>query len=1165
MSRFPLLLAIVSTSALIAAMPAVAASTSAPTIVVRDDISPNALAPAGIVDGTPDINGIGEMVTEEPDNFIGLCTGTLINPRTVIFAAHCVNEQPASTYGAATGGKAISFGFKADNQPAWRQWLGQNGGIKYQTNTANALYNVEQVWYDPRSLAPGDGLNFLEGDVALATLDTPADDIPTWALLFSPLTAPTHAVVTGYGSRGTGSLGSNLGIDFRRRSAENMISLLGSLDDVDQILFGEPDGLPQSLYQADFDDPKYGTEGANIYDFNIFDGAALPREGLTAGGDSGGPLIADQAFAKSVVVAVLSGGSRYYRNQPFSSYGSTSFYQPLFLFWDQIVANNPYRYAASKSGNADWTDPGHWLQTMDPAYTIAGANGALINALPTTAAKGVSGDTVKFGVVCNEDCTSVAQAGSAGTPAAFIPGGPGSTNFVPNNVIGTPTVRAQYYDVTLAAPGKTTLASTIRIDKLTISGATTLDVKSAGALTVLGDFTQGIGWTNVDGLLKTGEGLVVAGLLTGSGVIDPTYLTLVAPAVLPGGLGSLGTLTVKGDVILSSKTTLSIELNGTGNDRLAVQGDAQNRGVAALGGTVLFTPVSGTKPRQGQKFDFVTAQGGISGTFGDAFSLLPGVLKADVSYSANAATATLKAGSLFDLLKGAFGVAREVLKFASALDALRDGSYTKLYDLYGNVDLMDAQALAATLHRLAPSTNAQAKALQQLQSAALVNTISDRLTDLGGPGGPRPGLALIGSPEALLALAADRPSTAIASRQGFLSLANAQAPRGFGTLPEGMSGFVASSYDYRQGTPLTGTSAGRYGGLRTWNVAMGLEKEIGSSATLGFAAGLTQGASGRRGLADQADSQTRQMALYGAARLGRGFYVAGLGALARTTGDTTRLLDGGGLAYRLNGSNATTSLDMNVEGGMNLAIGRALLLTPRVALRHAEGRIAGYAEAGGDAALAIDAQRYSRSEGRVGLKLAGSTVVARGWRFEPRMQADWVRNLSGNEAGLVARFAAARDVAIALPGAERDGSWGELRGGFRLANGPVSLGADRRLELRATGAARESGAGGLQLPVLNRRFTPSQRRLGSRGTGHPPGLRDPSLHSGDDDHVRCYRPMRAASQRAAASGVALATSRSTIKFASRIVVTGIAPTSGRSAARKRASRARGPLASSSAS
>ena len=226
-------------------------------------------------------------------------------------------------------------------------------------------------------------------------------------------TAPTHATIDGYGTNGTGTAGANGGIDYRRRVAENTISILGSLDDQDLVLFGPPpDGLPQNLYMTDFNDPKFGTAQANVFDFNIYHDAALTKEGITAPGDSGGPLIVDQLFSTKVIAAVLSGGDRFFNGEPGSSYGTTSFYQPLYLFWDWIVANNPYKYVSAKTGDGSWFDPNHWVMNLDPNYVTV-VNGQLVNALPTTPAQGTpTGSDVnspKFGNVCFfNDCVNIA-------------------------------------------------------------------------------------------------------------------------------------------------------------------------------------------------------------------------------------------------------------------------------------------------------------------------------------------------------------------------------------------------------------------------------------------------------------------------------------------------------------------------------------------------------------------------------------------------------------------------------------------------------------------------------------------------------------------------------------------------------------------------------------
>lgn len=333
----------------------------ASAITINDNFTP-----AQAVD-TVNITGVAQMVIDQQNGYLGLCTATLINPRTVIFAAHCVNDRASTAYGAKFGGTPIGFGFQANDLPGVRSWFLPGPG-RYQTNPSLAFYNSNYVTYNPRSLdikIGGEG--FLAGDIAMAALDTPAPKIPSWTLMFSPLPTPTgtpgpngtgyHVTVTGYGTNGTGTTGQSGGIDYRRRSAENILGILGSLDDQDQFLFGSKDGLPQNLYQIDFDDPKRGTASANRYDFNVFRDNALTREGITAPGDSGGPLIIDQAFAKPVVIGVLSGGDRFFNGQPGASYGTTSFYQPLYLFWDWVLANNPYKYVSASAGDGKWTDP----------------------------------------------------------------------------------------------------------------------------------------------------------------------------------------------------------------------------------------------------------------------------------------------------------------------------------------------------------------------------------------------------------------------------------------------------------------------------------------------------------------------------------------------------------------------------------------------------------------------------------------------------------------------------------------------------------------------------------------------------------------------------------------------------------------------------------------
>jgi subtilase-type serine protease len=1045
------------------------------------------------------INGVGQQIafiqTSPTAAGLSLCSGTLINPRTVITAAHCVYNNPAHRYGSNTGtgpgvnivsggipltssGIPISFGFDSPNRNCLNNAglpntcpAGQKGPYEtwrdsnFQTQTQRHIYNGNQVWYLRQSqpVALGGGGEFAHGDIALVTLDTHAQDIPTWTMLFSPLTGATHATIMGYGGAGVGlsGIGNLAGIDYRRRSAENMIDALMTNNDwVDSPAINPGNTAFASnqhpIYWMDFDDPDHdpdnlpanfftntappGGRNNGYYDFNGLGGDALANEGATAGGDSGGPLIVDQQWSKSVIAGVLTGSWSF--NGGISTYGQFNVYPPLFQFWQDIVGNNPYIFASALAGDGDWFDPSHWVQDMDPNYAIIGTDGGLVNSLPDTVQGGGDGPVAKFGTLCflEADCKTMTGPGNPtgnGT-MVYTPGGPGTTNFVPNNVepVNSATaalnVRARYYDVTLRQAGTTTLGQAATIDVMNLDhNQARLDITPAGTLNVWADYTQYQGWTNVDGTLNTDEMLVATGLLSGHGTINPDFLTVVAGVVAPGGGDEIGTLTVNSDVILASASALFVDVRRNAGDLLAVAG------VLDLGGgSVVFNKTTdGPAPRHGDTWTIATAALGVDGTFGTVYSF-QGVLRPQITYNANSIVAELRAGSLTEIIDGS---GPTELAFASALDQLRNGYYDTLYGLYGVIDLMDAETLSLTLRGLAPAAASEGRSLQDRQSRLMLNSITDRLSTLGtGQGGT---LSVNGSPVLTAAMATGTTPAGL----GFQGLV--PSARSLPALPQGVSGFVSSGYV----TGASATGANRLGAAGGQHIAygsMGLEIEATPRLTVGSAFGYAYGFSAP-GL-DRAESRTTQAAAYGSYRFGGGFYVAGVAAAEMSRTSMERQVATGDIAFDLYGATESSRYSAMAEAGTNLDVARGLTLTPRAALAYSMHHLRGFEERGGETALQLDDLRLQRLESRLGARLAGELRMGR-WSLQPQLQADMVYTLSGADDGMSVRFASIPDFAFVLPFADGDRSWAEVRGGLTMTNGIFSFGAGVETSIARSG------------------------------------------------------------------------------------------------------------------
>jgi V8-like Glu-specific endopeptidase len=202
--------------------------TDAPILVGLDD-TPGHRSQA-IVNGQldPSRPAVGLLLSEFPNNKAGLCTASLVGPKTVLTAAHCVvyDKQPPIQTLASNATFVINGTYKA----------GVVTGTKYPV----ASYDYHPS-YSPGATAVA--------DVAVLRLATAVQDVQPIRVAKGPTYQGEQVILVGYGRTGKDKSDSG-----EKRSAKNTVEELNS---------------SQFTYKG-----------------------ALGGEGCTCSGDSGSPVLA---------------------------------------------------------------------------------------------------------------------------------------------------------------------------------------------------------------------------------------------------------------------------------------------------------------------------------------------------------------------------------------------------------------------------------------------------------------------------------------------------------------------------------------------------------------------------------------------------------------------------------------------------------------------------------------------------------------------------------------------------------------------------------------------------------------------------------------------------------------------------------------------------------
>ena len=926
-----------------------------------------------------DVNGVGALLGSRGNQ---ICSGTLINPRTVIFAAHCVNTIPESDL--ARGDVRLAWSFARDARTGLETWLG-NG---LQTDSAENIYTVSQVIWNPQSKARSESGGWKEADIAVASLDTPARGVPTWAMLFSPLPDPGpldpvtgtgyHVNIYGYGWYGTGTGGAVSRGDFRRRAAENILAGLGALNSISYYQFKRRyNDLPQPVYLFDFDDPSRQT----VWERNSFPDDALAREGTTAAGDSGGPLVLDAANNEGLdidlLIAVLSGGQQVYAQQRGSAYGDYSIYNPLFLQWHWIAENNPYRYVGAKAGKGRWENPDHWQSQLDPGYVIIDEDGKYVTGLPERLGAGIYGRGPGFGQFCNprdeNPCVELSETENGDwlsdqlLPAPTLQNGlPGASGFVPNNLNYVfEQEQDLFFDVTLAAPGVTTLDSGVAIDRLTVRDAASLLINTDGHLTVFNEVIQAGQYVNIDGRLSTpGDYLLAHGWLLGDGVLEAAYVTNVAGVIFPGRAYATSEMTIVGNLILSSGSSLLVNVRNAKSSQLRVTGDVSLGGNVYISGKVAYGDDYTILQFNGvgeYGFDHVIELGGRG-------PLSRGVLFANLNYLPGQVVISIDARSLAAHLYPERTATQDSI--AAALDSARDHAEGALKPVYQSVDGLGPRSLGAAFDQLTPN------------DAIIV------------------GQSLLASGEALQTRVGARLRTAPAAQVGRSGFANID--RFEAEADSGLAGYDAQ--------------------LEGYAMTAGVDQTFDNGVMLGLLASYNHTESEVH--TPQRSSETDGLSIggYGSFPLA-GARLDGHVSLGRLEADTVRTAV---LEAQTEQVTSATAADV-LLGGLRLSraieVGDKVVFTPSLNGFAAQYRIDGYRELGTAMALEVQSREIETAQ----VSIAGALQFNLNEHIRPSVRGAFVEEIGTRQDTIEARFAAAPgSEPFVFAGPKRAPSWYDL-------------------------------------------------------------------------------------------------------------------------------------------
>ena len=520
----------------------------------------------------------------------------------------------------------------------------------------------------------------------------------------------------------------------------------------------------------------------------------------------------------------------------------------------------------------------------------------------------------------------------------------------------------------------------------TYSGATTV---AAGTLEVGDINTPG-------GSIASNVTVNAAGTLRGHGSITGDVTN--SGSIMPGG--SIGTLSVNGNVLFNPGSVFSVELSPTETSLLNVTGGH----TATLGGSVQVLAETGNYDFN-TRYTILSAAGGVSGTFGgvtsnlafltpslsyDANNVFLNLVRNDVSFSAVAATPNQRA------MGGALNIV---------------GSNDNMRTLLNPIVGLSAPQARSAYDSLSGVQNSYAQTLAIQQSQQFQNVLFDRLNG-GSLSQDRDGsmpLAVSLTQGSLLTYnGADWSqfltgrSLGVAKGQGANKKERGLWLRGFGGFGDIKASANASGADYQSG-----------------GMALGLDGELNAKATVGSAFSYTRTNGYTAG--GNLDMDSFQGAAYGSWR-DAGYYLNGTAGLGYHNTDARRQVIAGNINAQAASGHSIWTGTAAAEAGRNFII-RTATVTPFAGLAYTGLGGNGFTENGAGAAnLRVGEEKQYSLQSSLGARLSRAWKTDGGMEIRPGVEAAYVYQYLDNVSRLNTRFNAAPDAGFIIegPGLDRN-------------------------------------------------------------------------------------------------------------------------------------------------